>query len=302
MEAQSIYLELEDRLTATLMSLPDKPEETIGSTLHALWHLAAGSQYSAARATLHPLPDLDREQEQALRTLVQRRIDGVPLSHLTQRQCFMGIEMIAGVQALVPRAETELLARRGIEIAQALSAEGGPVTVIDVCTGSGNVALAIAHHVPQARVHAADLSGDAVEFARSNARYLGLEGRVEFRAGDLLSPFDNPEFARKVDIITCNPPYISSAKVSQMPREISEHEPSLAFDGGPFGVSILMRLLDDAPRLLRPGGWLAFEVGLGQGASLARRLQASAYYCDVRSHADAAGTIRALSARRVDQP
>jgi len=98
-------------------------------------------------------------------------------------------------------------------------------------------------------------------------------------------------------VLTCNPPYISSAKVGQMAEEISAHEPRLAFDGGPFGVAILMRLLQDAPKFLKPGGWLAFEVGLGQGPAMQKRLTSAGVYHDIRTLADHSGAIRALAAR-----
>jgi release factor glutamine methyltransferase len=175
--------------------------------------------------------------------------------------------------------------------------EQGAITVVDACTGSGNVALAVAHHVPNARVFAADLSEDAVSLARRNAAHLGLDSRTEFRAGDLLAPFDTPQFLGQVDLLTCNPPYISSAKVEHMPGEIAGHEPHLAFDGGPFGVAILMRLLQDAPRFLRSGGWLAFEVGLGQGPALVKRLEKAGAFKEIRTLADSTGSIRALLAR-----
>jgi release factor glutamine methyltransferase len=123
-----------------------------------------------------------------------------------------------------------------------------------------------------------------------------LQGRTEFRAGDLLAPFDTSDFHGSIDLLTCNPPYISSAKVDQMHGEIARHEPHLAFDGGPFGVAILMRLLQDAPRFLRPGAWLGFEVGLGQGPAMAKRLEKSGC-AQVKSLTDGAGAIRALFAR-----
>jgi release factor glutamine methyltransferase len=297
MKDSPLYGELSAQLLSGAQFLPDKPEEDVHSTLHALWHTATGNPCSSERALTLPLAQPDGNQEAALRELVRRRIDGMPLSHLTGRQRFMGLEMLAGPQALVPRAETQLLARAAIELAAAMP---GPLTVVDVCTGSGNVALAIAHHVPAARVYAADLSEDAVALARRNAAHLDLASRVEFRAGDLLAPFDTPEFMGRVHLLTCNPPYISSAKVKLMPGEISGHEPSLAFDGGPFGVSILMRLLNDAPRFLHAGGWLVFEVGLGQGPAMAKRLKNSAAFDDVQSHTDANGDIRAIAARRAN--
>ncbi len=309
MSDAALYENLKNQLAAQLQFLPDKPEETLDSTAHALWHAAAGAPVSAELALQMPLEILDAKQQQRLRELTQQRLDGIPLSHITGRQHFMGLEMLATPQALVPRRETELLARTAIDLAQQMveaarqlgaqkTGEQPPhVTVIDVCTGSGNVALAIAQHVANARVYAADLSEDAVALALRNAVHLGLTARAEFRASDLLAAFDTPEFLGKIDLLTCNPPYISSSKVEQMHSEISAHEPHLAFDGGPFGVAILMRLLQEAPRFVRSGGWLAFEVGLGQGPAMLKRMEKNSAFAEARALRDAAGDVRAIAAR-----
>jgi release factor glutamine methyltransferase len=291
------YRELRERLDGKLQFLPDKPEETVDSTLHALWMSAAGRPMSAEAAVDATLPDLDARARALLESLIEQRLAGIPLAHITGRQRFLDIEMLAGHEALVPRKETELLARLAIGLGKDLAAERATITAIDVCTGCGNLALAIARHVPAARVFGADLSEEAVFLARRNAEHLGLAEHAEFRAGDLLQPFDEPAFLGNVDLLTCNPPYISSAKVGQMAEEISAHEPRLAFDGGPFGVAVLMRLLQDAPKFLKPGGWLAFEVGLGQGPAMQKRLASAGAYHDIRTVADAGGAIRALAAR-----
>jgi len=291
------YRNLRERLHGTLQFLPDKPEETVDSTLHALWMTAAGTPMSAEAAGDVTLPELDAKGRAMLDSLIEQRIAGIPLAHITGRQRFLDIELLAGHEALVPRKETELLARIAIELGKELAAEQASITAIDVCTGCGNVALAIAKHVPAARVFGADLSEEAVSLAERNAEHLGFSERAQFRAGDLLAPFDEPAFLGSVDLLTCNPPYISSAKVGQMAEEISAHEPRLAFDGGPFGVAILMRLLQDAPKFLKPGGWLAFEVGLGQGPAMHKRLTSAGVYHDIRTLADHNGAIRALAAR-----
>lgn len=296
----AVYARLHQRLVAQLIALPDKPEETPDSALRALWFTASGNPRSPVAALDGELPALDAAASAKLEDLVEQRLRGVPLAHLTGRQHFMGMEMLVGPGALVPRRETELLARAAVACADSIG-EGrsqGCVTAVDVCTGCGNVALAIAKNVSAARVFGADISEDALELARRNADALGLATRCAFRAGDLLAPFDEEAFVGRVDVLTCNPPYISSAKVAQMAGEIAGHEPRLAFDGGPLGVTLLTRLLQDAPRFLSPGGWLAFEVGLGQGAWLARRLKHAEVYCDVRELTDDAGDVRAIVARR----
>jgi release factor glutamine methyltransferase len=311
------YRKLHERLATGLNLLPDKPEESPESTLRALWHTAAGNPRSAAAALDDELPELPANSPslQALEHFVARRLAGEPLAHITGRQRFMGLEMLSGPQALIPRAETEQLARASIDLLQQPGMQQR-ARVIDVCTGCGNLAFAIAHHVADAEVFGTDLSADAIAFAERNGIHLGLQARVELRTGDLLASFETPGFLGHVDLIVSNPPYIASAKVGhadlivcappyirsskaeQMAGEIAHHEPRLAFDGGPFGVTILMRLIEDAPRFLRADGWLAFEVGLGQGPALVKRLQRDDAFREVRALADENGAIRVILAQR----
>lgn len=290
-----IFQTLHDQIAASVALLPDKPEETVDTTLRALWLAVAGNPMSAVMAAQQNLPPLTEAQHQTLQSFIAQRQAGKPLAHITNRTSFMGMELLADAAALVPRVETEILARGILAASQELPHQ--PAIIVDVCTGSGNVALALAHAFPEARVYGADLSTEAVALARRNAQHLGLEQRVEFRSGDLCAPFETPEFLSQIDILTCNPPYISSAKVGAMPAEISEHEPRLAFDGGPFGIAILMRCISDAPRFLRPGGWLGFEVGLGQGAGIMKRLEKNRLFQTTQAITDAAGEIRAILAQ-----
>jgi release factor glutamine methyltransferase len=294
---KKLFHDLAEQLAAGLRLLPDKPEETAESTLCALWQTAAGAPVSAQKAGALALSPLDAVQLERLRELLRQRLSGVPLAYLTGRQHFMGLELLAGREALIPRAETELLGWAALKVLQGAAADRDEVLVLDVCTGSGNLALSLAYHAPKARVYGADLSHEAVSLARRNARHLTLHERIEFREGDLLAPFDESAFHCRVDLLVCNPPYISSAKVNGMPREIIDHEPRLAFDGGPFGIHIVEKLLREAPRFLRKGGSLAFEVGLGQGPALTKRLSADKRYSRVRPITDKAGAVRALLAQ-----
>ncbi len=286
-----------EQLAAAVTFLADKPEENPETTLRGLWHTAAGVPKSAQLAAREPLPTLDAAGHVVLKKLIEQRINGLPLAHITQRQRFMELEMLAGPEALVPRRETELLGNAAVSAVQQVASEQPQVIVVDICTGSGNVALAIAQRVPNAQVFAADLSEEAVLLARRNAQHLGLNARAQFFAGDLLAPFETEQFLGKVDVLTCNPPYINSAKVEHMPSEIAAHEPKLAFDGGPFGIAILMRLLQEAPKFVRPGGWLVFEVGLGQGPGLVKRLEKMSPFHSVSTIVDENNAIRAISVR-----
>lgn len=294
---RELYNELKDKLAAEISILPDKPEETPENILLALWHTSVGNPKSAELAATADLIELNEQNVSTLRALVDKRLSGVPLAHLTGRQCFMGIEMLAGPQALVPRKETELLGRAALNIASQIYKDQGHVTVVDVCTGSGNLALSVARYVTGARVFGADISSEAIELACRNSQFLGLDHNTEFRVGDLLTPFNEPDFINQVDLIICNPPYIQSSKVAKMPDEISFYEPALAFDGGPFGVGIIMRLLKEAQPFLRRGSWLAFEVGLGQAPMFIKHLDKMSFFSEVASLQDEQGSVRVILAQ-----
>lgn len=294
----------EPRLAALgsgLSTLLDKPEETATTTLRALWALAAGSPVSADLAAQQVLGELDEAGLADLDALLGRRLAGEPLAHLTGRQHFMGMELLVGPEALIPRRETEILAQAALGKLRELSPsqEGQPLQVIDVCTGCGNLASALAFHESRSRVLASDLSPEAIELAGRNVEHLGLAGKVLLHCGDFLEPLDSQAIRGKVDLLVCNPPYISSGKLKGMPEEIIAREPSLAFDGGPFGIRILQRLMREAPDYLRPGGWLAFEVGLGQGNAALQWLGKMAEFDKTESALDADGQVRAVLARRV---
>jgi len=272
------------RLGAVWAPLPDKPEETLELTARALWFAAAGDPRSVARCADAPLPELDADGAARLCKLVTRRSEGTPLAHLTGRQNFAGLEMLCGPDALIPRRETELLASTAMNILSATVPSGDSAFAIDVCTGSGNVALAMAAKNPHLTVLAADISTDALALAVQNATHLGLGSRVTFVPSDLFKAFDLPANHHRAAVITCNPPYIS------------RHEPRLAFDGGVFGLTIISRLLADAPRFLRPGGSLCFEVGAGNGRFVADRISRNSAYVGVRQITDEKGIVRVLVA------
>ncbi len=284
----------------------DKPTETGESTLRALWHCAAGLRLSNEAAQSIELRPLLAEEFKLLERLLEQRIAGTPLAHLTERQHFMGLEMIAGPAALIPRQETELLVRSALDTlnearfganSASASAFDAPL-VIDICTGSGNVAAALAYRHTSLVVHACDLSYDAIALAQINLQHLALSDRVQLHVGDLFEPLLQAGLHQQATLVTCNPPYISSAQVARMAPEIADYEPSLAFDGGPFGIGILRRVIRDAPQMLRPGGWLVMEVGLGQADSVLHNLRANPAFTAVEGINNSAGKIRVVRGRR----
>jgi release factor glutamine methyltransferase len=204
------------------------------------------------------LPSLDSAGRARLTELIEQRLSGIPLAHITGRQTFMGLELLSEPGALIPRRETEILGRALWDKSDELAASMPSLLAVDVCTGSGNLAVALASRHPAARVFAADLSPEACELARRNVQHLNLQDRVQVRTGDLLAPFDSPEFHGRVDLLSCNPPYISTARMAGMPAEIISHEPSLAFDGGALGVRIIQRLNHRSAEVPKAGRLVAF--------------------------------------------
>ncbi|MGZ4954075.1 MAG: peptide chain release factor N(5)-glutamine methyltransferase [Methylobacter sp.] len=278
--------------------LEDKPEENIESSLKALGFAACGLQKSVEMATKHPLPALTEEQKNILFDLINQRLDGAPLAYITGRQYFMDIELLCDRRALIPRKETELLGKKALHLSLEIAKEKQAVNIIDVCCGSGNLGLAIASHNINASVYATDLSQEAVDLAQENISFLNLNHRVNAKQGDLLSAFETKEYQEKIDLIVCNPPYISSVNVPKMDKEISDHEPALAFDGGVMGINLIQKLIREAPKLLIKSGWLIFEVGAGQGLFISRLCERSGLYQHVESVSDDLGTIRVILAQK----
>jgi release factor glutamine methyltransferase len=209
---------------------------------------------------------------------------------------FMGIEVGVAPGALVPRPETELLGRT------ALAAIGGmgvaAPRVIDMCCGSGNLACGIAHGLPAAAVWAADLTSECVELAHGNARRLGLADRVHVRQGDLFGALSGLALEGTIDAVVCNPPYISCGRLEGDRAHLLEHEPRAAFDGGPYGLAVQQRVVNEARDFLRPGGILMFEMGLGQERQMRVLFTRAGAYDGVSMVADEAGNPRVAWCRR----
>ena len=299
MDREEVFNTLLEKLDGNIQFLEDKPEETLNSTLKALWFKAYGTPLSADAASGMELPELSKEQLNTLNRLIQLRQDNTPLAYITGRQNFLDLEFITDQRALIPRKETELLGNKVLAIASEIVKTNENIKILDVCCGAGNLALSIAHKFSKAIVFGTDLSTEAVELSKENARMLDLEERVSFIPGDLFSAFESKNFYTSFDIIVCNPPYISTAKVSQMQSEISLNEPSLAFDGGSMGINLIQKLMREAPKFLAPYGWLAFEVGLGQGPFIAKLCAKTQCYSQIEQVEDNDGNQRVITARKI---
>jgi release factor glutamine methyltransferase len=235
--------------------------------------------------------------------LARRRQAGELLGHVLGRMHFLDCDILTAPDCLVPRKETEILGRLALEVLTGRQLEAAePPRCIDMCCGAGNLACAIATHVDGSRVWACDLTDGCVQLASRNVEHLGLSERVVVRQGDLFAAVADAKLEGQIDLVVCNPPYISSGRLAADRAELLEREPREAFDGGPYGLSIHQRVLRDALGFLRPDGWLLFEVGAGQQRQLELLVRRSAgAYGPVRWVADAAGTPRAAALRRTGE-
>lgn len=228
------------------------------------------------RTWLYTNPEflLDSAAAEAYFALIARRADGEPTQYLTGKQEFWGLEFEVTPAVLIPRPETEhvievaleRLGERGIKINMKTGAPNPPLRIADVGTGSGCLAVALAHELPHAEIIATDISAPALEVARRNATRHAVAERVHFLHTNLLegiplSPLVTRHSPLGFDLIVSNPPYIARNDSATLPREVRDHEPHAALFGGPTGVEIYSRLIEQAAALLRPGGILVLELG-----------------------------------------
>ena len=239
------------------------------------------------RGALTLVRDVDDRQAERFEALLARRERREPLQHLLGVAGFRYVELAVGPGVFVPRPETELLAGWAIDRARELDQ---PV-VVDLCTGSGAIARAVADEVPAARVHAVELDPAAHDWAARNLAGTG----VELRLGDMAEAFE--DLVGQVDVVACNPPYIPWDAWESVAPEARDHDPHLALFSGDDGLTALRVVAARAARLLRPGGWVGAEHADVQGESAPAVFAVTGSFRDVRDHADLAGRPRYVTAR-----
>ena len=230
----------------------------------------------------------------ALRELIKRRGLREPLQHITGATSFCGYEMTVNRHVLVPRPETELLAEAGWQFLATRPPES--VTALDLCTGSGCIAIALAAKCPSATVVATDISAEALSLARQNATANGVAERIEFSAGDGFTALAAAA-TRAFDLIASNPPYIPSGEIATLDPEVRDFDPRLALDGGDDGLSFYRRLAAAAAQFLRPAGKIMLEFGDGQADAIKNIFESEKWIVEAVL-ADYSHRARILVARR----
>lgn len=229
---------------------------------------------------------LDSSELAAFREQVQRRAKGEPVQYILGETEFWSLPFTVSPAVLIPRADTEVL------VEEALSRIEGPVHLLDVGTGSGAIAVAMAHEKPEIQVTALDCSEEALHVARGNAERNGVAERVSCLAGDLAELPPGP-FA----MVVSNPPYIPTADCEQLMTEVRDHEPRLALNGGEDGLTAYRQLTSQSGEILLPGGWLLVEVGIGQAEDVVALFEAAGL-AEIKSHDDYAGIPRVVAGRK----
>lgn len=207
---------------------------------------------------------LETTQLARFREIVKRRRSGEPVAYIRGYKEFYGRTFRVDRRALIPRPDTEILVETAMRRGSACSMSA---KILDLCTGSGCVAITLAREWPTVRIDAVDLSPDAIALSRENSERIGTVFQIRWVAGDLFAQLDPA--CDLYDIITANPPYIPQGEISVLQADIRDFEPQLALDGGEDGMAITRRIVGESPRFLEPGGVLAVEVGAGQAEAVA---------------------------------
>lgn len=253
----------------------------------AEWLLSAATGLSRVELYAHHDRPLSPGERAAFRVGIERRAAGEPLQFVTGEVPFRHLVLHVRPGVFIPRPETEVLVDVALEALPPASV-AGPL-VVDVCTGSGAVAVSIAFERPDAFVHATEVVPATAGIARLNAEKAGVAARVSVLEGDLFSPLA-AELRGRVDVVTANPPYIPTAEMADLPAEVASFEPRVALDGGADGLDVVRRIVDEARVWLRPGGALVIETDTNRVKDTAELMHR--WYEDVEVRVDLTGRDR----------
>ena len=242
----------------------------------------------------HREDTLDSTRQPLFEDAIRRRSRREPLQYITGNQEFWGLDFKVTPAVLIPRPETELLVETAVEISKGKD----PVALVDLCTGSGCIAVSLAKELADARIFATDMSGQALSVARENAQRHGVSDRIRFFEGNLFDPLDELDLRGRLDTITANPPYIPSGDLPALQPEVRIYEPELALAAGPSGTEVQKSIILTAGEYLKSRGVLIMEMGLGQAGSLKTAAVDTGSYGSIGILKDLAGIDRVIVARK----
>lgn len=287
-------MQLKQALTSAITRLT--ADQVPSPRLNAEWLLMFTLSVDRAYLFAHPERELTAEEQTRYEAVLNERARGVPAQYITGHQEFWGMDLIVSPAVLIPRPETEHVIETVMELDR-VDVDGGqgspphPLHILDVGTGSGCIALALAKEFPQSEIYATDISAAALEIACANAARHQLEHRIRFHQADLLEGLN----LSGLDFIVSNPPYVGESEEDQVQLEVRKFEPRSAVFAGPTGIEIIARLLPQAHATLRPGGWIVLEIS-GPIADRVRHLLSA--WDDVQIIADLQSIPRVAQARK----
>lgn len=269
----------------------DVPSPRLNAELLLLFVLNRERAYLYA----HPERELSPDEQSNFDEVVRERSRGCPTQYITGHQEFWGLDLLVSPAVLIPRPETEHVVETVLDLVKEYSVDAPErLRMLDVGTGSGCIALALASELPHAEIHGCDISEDALEMARTNAARLALGAKVLFRNSDLLSAYTDQKF----DFVISNPPYVGEADADKVQKQVREFEPKIAVFSGHEGMDIYRRLIPQAHDALRPGGWFVAEIGYSEEAKVRDLL---AGWADVQVTPDLQGIPRVVAARKPER-
>ena len=244
---------------------------------------------------VHMQDRLDTEVQRSFEQIIERRKLREPLQYIIGTQEFWGLLFRVTPDVLIPRPETEFV----VEAALTVVKEHDMPLIVDLCTGSGCIAISLAKELPKARIFATDLSERALAVAQENARLNAVADRIRFLEGDLFVPMEELDLLGRIDCIVTNPPYVPSGDLATLQPEVRDFEPAMALFAGPQGTEIAERIIHRAPDYLRSGGSLIMEMGIGQTAALRKTIEDTHKFGAIEVVKDLAGIERVITAKRI---
>ena len=237
--------------------------------------------------------------------LIDRRSSGEPVQYIMESQEFMGLEFIVNENVLIPRQDTETLVEDALEIINTGTLRGEDMDVkrkewdiLDLCTGSGAIGVSLARIANKVNVTCSDISEGAIKVAKENAQKHGVAKSVKFEQGDLFKPFSKHFRKQKFDMIISNPPYIKSSVIPTLQKEVCEHEPLSALDGGESGLDFYEKIVSGVGSHLRKSGVLLLEIGHDQGEAVSGLLSRNGEFTSIRVLKDLANRDRIVFAKK----
>jgi len=273
-----------------------KDHQVENPRLNAELLLARSLNFSREGLYMRLHDQLEERDKEVLEKLIRRRISGEPLQYILEHQEFWSLDVKVDSRVLIPRPETELLVEQSLSILS--KAPSRIPSVLEIGTGSGAIAIALAKELKDIFLVATDISRDALVLAKENARSAGVQHQINFVNGDLFGPLHSPKGREPFDLILSNPPYITRCKIDTLAKEVKDHEPRIALDGGDDGLAFYRRIIPETHFFLREGGWLLLEVALGQSEIVSGMIEEGRHFLKPESIPDLSGIGRVVKAQR----